>query len=248
MRVIYGINPVREALKVAGAGRGIENIFVWERRDDKVILDITNDAKRKGIKVKIASKERLIELSGVEKHQGVVAVFKGEFAYCHMEDAIKAWKDSGGRALFLVLDSIQDPQNLGSLIRAAAASGVHAVIIPKDRACQVTPAVTKASAGATELVMIVRVTNLNNALSDLKEEGVWTVGIEAGSGKSLYSVDMKTDIAIVVGSESDGIRRLVKETCDIVAQIPMKGPLNSLNAAQAGVVALFEAGRQRGFS
>ena len=94
---------MKEALKVAGAGRGIENIFVWERREDKVILDIANDARRKGIKVKIASKERLTELSGVEKHQGVVAVFKGEFAYCHIEDAIKAWKDSGGRALFLVL-------------------------------------------------------------------------------------------------------------------------------------------------
>jgi 23S rRNA (guanosine2251-2'-O)-methyltransferase len=148
-------------------------------------------------------------------------------------------------AFFLVLDSIQDPQNMGSLVRTAHAAGVHGVIVPKDRQSSVTATVVKASAGATEHIPIARVTNLAQTLERLKKENVWVLAVETGCKEDIFTSELKRDLAIVIGSEGKGIRRLVRERCDFCVTIPMAGKVNSLNAAQAGAVALFEARRQR---
>ncbi|MBI5809584.1 MAG: 23S rRNA (guanosine(2251)-2'-O)-methyltransferase RlmB [Deltaproteobacteria bacterium] len=242
MRVIYGINPVREALKGTSP---IEKILISSERSDRVIADIIRDAESAGVPVERAGKALLDRTAGGDNHQGAVAVFSEGFIYSDMDRLISAWKKSGHKAFFLILDSIQDPQNLGSLIRAAVAAGVHGVIIPKDRATAVTPSVVKASAGATAHAMIARETNLVRTIERLKEEQVWVTAIEADAKEEIYSANLQSDIALVIGSEGKGIRRLVREKCDLEASIPVSGGINSLNAAQAGVVAMFEAVRQR---
>ncbi|MBI5344156.1 MAG: 23S rRNA (guanosine(2251)-2'-O)-methyltransferase RlmB [Deltaproteobacteria bacterium] len=242
MRVIYGINPVREALKGTSP---IEKILISSERSDRVIADIIRDAESAGVPVERAGKALLDRTAGGDNHQGAVAVFSEGFIYSDMDRLISAWKKSGHKAFFLILDSIQDPQNLGSLIRAAVAAGVHGVIIPKDRATAVTPSVVKTSAGATAHAMIARETNLVRTIERLKEEQVWVTAIEADAKEEIYSANLQSDIALVIGSEGKGIRRLVREKCDLEASIPASGGINSLNAAQAGVVAMFEAVRQR---
>ncbi|MBI2400123.1 MAG: 23S rRNA (guanosine(2251)-2'-O)-methyltransferase RlmB [Deltaproteobacteria bacterium] len=242
MRTIYGINPVTEALR---AGKNIDRVVVSDTRGDKAVALIMKSASDKGIEVKRAPEDELRRISKTEKHQGVAAVLAEDFRYRDLEDLIAAWKESGGQAFFLILDSIQDPQNLGSLVRTANAAGVHGIIIPKDRASEVTATVVKTSAGATEVTPIAREVNISRAIERLKEEGVWVVAIEAGCRDTVYSADLDRDIAIVIGSEGRGIRRLVRENCDFCVSIPMYGEISSLNAAQAGAVALFEARRQR---
>ena len=244
MRIVYGINPVLEALRSKGA---LERVVVSKDRKDRAAVDVAATARARKVEVVAVAREELDRLAGSTNHQGVVAVFAGEFAYSDMEDLIAVWKRSGESALFLVLDSIQDPQNLGSLVRTAHASGAHGVIIPKDRACEVTPVVVKASAGATEHTPIAREVNLVRAIERLKAEGVWAAAVEADCKDNIYRTDLDRDLAIVVGSEGRGIRRLVRESCELCVSIPMAGVVNSLNAAQAGAVALFEARRQRLF-
>ncbi len=180
-----------------------------------------------------------------------MAVLRAEFRYAELEELIDRWKKSGGPAFFLVLDSIQDPRNMGSLVRTAHAAGVHGLIVAKDRSAPVTPVVVKASAGATEHLPIARVTNLVQAIKKLKEEGVWVLAVETGSAEDIFTADLKRDLAVVIGSEGKGIRRLVMEKCDFSAfipmgTIPMGGRVGSLNASVAGAIALFEARRQRG--
>ncbi|MEE9615091.1 MAG: 23S rRNA (guanosine(2251)-2'-O)-methyltransferase RlmB [Thermodesulfobacteriota bacterium] len=252
-RLVYGINPVREALRgrggrgaKGGSGGEVEKVVVSEGRCGRAAEEILKDAASKGIKVERVARKALDTLAGTQKHQGVLATLRGEYPYRDIEDLLSAWKESGTRAFFLVLDSIQDPQNLGSLVRTAHAAGVHGVITPKDRSAEVTAAVVKASAGATEHTRVARVTNLADALKRLKEEGVWVVGVEADSEEDIFTADLDRDLALVIGSEGKGIRRLVRERCDFCVSIPMAGRINSLNAAQAGAVALFEAKRQRG--
>ncbi|MBI5599902.1 MAG: 23S rRNA (guanosine(2251)-2'-O)-methyltransferase RlmB [Deltaproteobacteria bacterium] len=240
---VYGINPVVEALR--GACKDVESVLVSADREDRAVKEIILLSRSKGIEVKRLSADELTRISGNASHQGVAAFLKGAYPYRDIEDAIKIWKDSGETAFFLVLDSIHDPQNMGSLIRSALAAGVHAVIVPRDRSCPVTAAVVKASAGAAMHAAIARVTNLREAIKRLKEEGVWATAVELGSEQTIYASDLKGDIAIVIGSEGEGIRRLVREECDFRAHIPMRGAVNSLNAAQAGAVALFEARRQK---
>lgn len=242
MRTIYGINPVTEALR---SGTRIDRIIVSASRTDRTVASIIKAATDKGIEVRSAPEDELRRLSKTEKHQGIAAILSGEFSYRDLEDLIKDWKESGSQAFFLILDSIQDPQNLGSLVRTANAAGVHGIIIPKDRASDVTSTVVKASAGATEVTPIARETNITRAIERLKEDGVWVAAIEAGCRDTIYSVDLDRDIALVIGSEGRGIRRLVRESCDFCVSIPMYGEISSLNAAQAGAVALFEARRQR---
>jgi 23S rRNA (guanosine2251-2'-O)-methyltransferase len=242
MRIIYGINPVKEALKTSP--ESIEKIIISEERAAGA-GEIIKAAQAKNIEVRRLPQKELAALAGTPKHQGVAASIIGEFRYKDIEDLISSWKLTKEHAFFLVLDSIQDPQNLGSLIRAAVAAGVHGIIIPKDRACEVTPTVVKASAGASEHALIAREVNLTRAIERLKEEGVWAAAIEAGCKDDIYKTDLKRDLAIVVGSEGKGIRRLVRESCDFCLSIPMSGALNSLNAAQAGAIAIFEARRQR---
>ena len=242
MRTIYGINPVTEAIR---AGKNMDHVIVSASRSDKTAVSIMKAATDAGIEVRRAPEEELRRLTKTDKHQGVAAVLAEEFRYSSFEDLIDAWKQSGSQAFFLILDSIQDPQNLGSLVRTANAAGVHGVIIPKDRASEVTSTVVKTSAGATEVTPIAREVNITRVIERLKEEGVWVVAVEGGCAETVYSADLDRDIAIVIGSEGRGIRRLVKENCDFCVSIPMYGEISSLNAAQAGAVALFETRRQR---
>jgi len=242
MRTIYGVNPVTEALR---AGRNIDHIIVSGARGGNATASITKAATDAGIEVRRAPDEELKRLVRTDKHQGVVAVLAEEFRYSDIDDIIDVWKKSGEQAFILILDSIQDPQNLGSLVRTANAAGVHGVIIPKDRASEVTSTVVKTSAGATEVTLIARETNITRVIERLKEEGVWVAAVEGGCAETLYGADLVRDIAIVIGSEGRGIRRLVKESCDFCVSIPMYGEISSLNAAQAGAIALFEARRQR---
>jgi len=243
MRVIYGINPVKEAIK--GNPDRLNCIYVSSARHDKQIEAIIEGARANGVEVKKTPIEEIDRVTGPVNHQGLYALLKDPFRYRELDELRAVWKASGRPALFLILDSIQDPQNLGSLIRAADAAGVQGVIIPKDRACEITPAVVKASAGATEHVPVAREVNISNAIASLKEAGVWVAAVEADCKESLYKADLKGDIAFVIGSEGKGIRRLVRERCDFCVSIPSSGKLNSLNAAQAGAIALFEAVRQR---
>lgn len=245
MRMIYGVNPVMEAIKASPGN--IDWLLVSEARSDRTMAELLRAAKTRDIEVRKVAPAELDKLAGKGRHQGVAAVISGEFKYLETEDLIAAWKKSGGMAFFLILDSIQDPQNLGSLIRTASAAGVHGVIIPRDRACEITPAVVRASAGATEHMLVAREVNLTRAVERLKEENVWVAGVEADARESIYGMDLDRDLALVIGSEGKGIRRLVKESCDFTVSIPMEGRLNSLNAAQAGAVAMFEARRQRLF-
>ncbi|VAV84460.1 23S rRNA (guanosine(2251)-2'-O)-methyltransferase [hydrothermal vent metagenome] len=243
MRIVYGINPVTEAL---AAGRGaISEILISTKRRDKSFDAIVKKAAARKIKVTKAEQRRLGEVAGTDGHQGVVAVFKGEYPYCDIEEILDNWRASGEAAFILILDCIQDPQNFGSLVRAAHCAGVQGIVIPKDRAAQVTPAVVKASAGATEHSLIARVTNLREAIRKLKDAGVWIAGIEASFGETIYNTELDGDIAVVIGSEGSGMRRLIREECDYQVSIPMKGQVNSMNAAQAGAVAVFEVARQK---
>jgi len=238
MRIIYGINPVLEALN--SHPEAFKDILILPGRHRR-IRDL---AIQKGIKPRVVGKETMERFSRTPHHQGVVGIL-AEFKYADIKDILDRWRSSGERALILVLDCIQDPQNLGSLIRSAHASGAHGIIIPKDRAAEVTPTVVKASAGATEYMLIARVTNIARALEEVKGEGIWVVGVEADAKETLYKTDMDRDLAIVIGSEGEGIRRLVKERCDMLVSIPMKGKVSSLNAAVAGAITLFEVVRRR---
>ncbi len=243
-RIIYGVNPVIEAAR--GAPGSIEKILLASARKDAAAANVTEAARAGNIEVVRVAKREIDTLAGTEKHQGVAAVMAGEFIYTGLDLLISGWRESGQRAFFLILDSVQDPGNLGSLVRSASGAGVHGVIISKHRASPVTPAVEKASAGATAHTRIAAVTNIVKAIELLKNEGVWIYGLGAGEGGSIYSTDLTGDAALVVGGEGKGLRRLVKERCDHLVSIPMAGSIDSLNAAQAGAVAMFELRRQRG--
>ncbi|MBI5326907.1 MAG: 23S rRNA (guanosine(2251)-2'-O)-methyltransferase RlmB [Deltaproteobacteria bacterium] len=242
MRIIYGINPVSEALK--SCPEHFKDILIAAGRTGQAVEKIKRLAEQHGIKCRVVEKGEIERLAQTHHHQGVIGSL-AEFKYTDIEDILQRWKSSGEKALILILDCIQDPHNLGSLIRTANVAGVHGVIIPKDRAAEVTPAVVKASAGAIEHMLISRVTNIADTILRLKEAGLWIMGIEAGGSQDIYSFDMNTDLAIVIGSEGKGIRRLVKERCDVCLSIPMKGSISSLNVSVAGGIALFEAVRKR---
>ena len=243
-RIIYGVNPVIEAARSASAS--VERILIASGRKDKATSKVLDVARTGNIEVERVAKKEIDALTGTEKHQGVAAVMAAEFGYAELDDLLEAWRASGERAFFLVLDSVQDPGNLGSLIRSACAAGVHGVIISKRRAAPVTPAVEKVSAGATAHTRIAVVTNITRAIEILKKEGVWVYGLVSGESSDIYGEDLTVDAALVVGGEDKGLTRLVKERCDHRVSIPMAGDFDSLNAAQAGAVAMFELRRQRG--
>lgn len=242
MRIIYGINPVKEALRKNSA---LDKVLISASRQDRNSLEITMMTASKNIPVEKRPEEELTRLANTPGHQGVVALLSGVFAYCGLDDMLDAWKKTGESAFFLILDSIQDPQNLGSLIRTAVCAGVHGIVIPKDRACDVTPVAAKSSAGASEHVLIAKETNLTRVIERLKEENIWSIALEADAKETIYGSDLNRNTALVVGSEGKGIRRLVRDTCDMSLSIPLSEKLNSLNAAQAGAVAMFEVRRQR---
>ena len=240
--IIYGINPVTETLKI-GASQ-IKKIIFNKEKKVKGLNTLIDLAQRGKVPVEYKQKRLLDQISGVKHHQGVLA-FVSPYKEVGLDEIIKSWRNSGEKLLLLILDGIQDPQNLGALIRTACACGVHGVITLKDKAAPVTGAVYKASAGAVVHTNIARVINIAAAIGYLKERGVWIVGTSAESKASLYEIDGTLDLALVIGSEGRGIKPLVKKKCDFLVNIPLRGAISSLNASAAGAVALYEIVRQR---
>jgi 23S rRNA (guanosine2251-2'-O)-methyltransferase len=241
-RYIYGRHPVGEALRARP--REVQRLFVASGRGER-LSDILRVAERHGITVAAVSKHALEELVGDVPHQGIVAAVVA-FTYVDIDDVVQEVLQKGEAPLIVALDQVQDPHNLGSLVRSAFALGAHGLLMPKDNSCEVTPTVVKSSAGATAHLPIARVTNLRRALEELKRAGLWVVGAAAGQGRAPWEVDFTSPTVLVIGSEGWGLRRLIGESCDLLVQIPMPGPLGSLNASVAGGVLLYEACRQRG--
>jgi 23S rRNA (guanosine2251-2'-O)-methyltransferase len=243
VRILYGVNPVRELLR--GGGEGLAELWLAEGGTrGPAFAELERLGRAAGAKVRAAPRAKLDRLSGTDRHQGVVAVV-ADFAYAEVEDLLAAAAASGRPPLLVVLDGVEDPHNLGAVIRSAHALGAHGVVIPKDRAVGVTPTVAKASAGAVERTRVARVTNVAKTIEALKEEGVWSVALAADGDRSLAEVDLKGPTALVLGSEGEGLRPLVRKTCDLSALIPMTGEIDSLSVSASAAVALYEADRQR---
>jgi 23S rRNA (guanosine2251-2'-O)-methyltransferase len=233
--VIGGVNPVLEALRAHG--RRVQRIYLAEGRSTSGLRDLQELAHAAGVRIQKTDRERLDKLFQAKNHQGVVAVV-GPYAYWQIEEILE--KAAGPQALVLILDSIQDPMNLGSLIRSADAAGAAGIVIPREKSAPVTPTVVKASAGAAEYVPVARAVNLVQAIETMKKEGFWIVGADASAKETIYEIDLPPRLGLVVGAEGKGLRRLVKEKCDLLAAIPLRGKVASLNASVAGAVAMFE--------
>ena len=238
--IIYGLNPVMEALR---GSRQIYELFLAGSSSDKRMEKLLKLAAERKVPVRQREKADLTRLCGIDHHQGV-ALRVEPFPYADLDDILADLKGSGD-GLILVLDSVQDPHNLGALIRSAACAGAHAVVIPRDRAAGVTAAAEKASAGASETIPVAQVTNISKALEDLKSAGFWIFGADGSARRNLYQQDLTGPVALVIGGEGGGIRPLVRKGCDEVVSIPMQGGVNSLNASVAGGILLFEVVRQR---
>ncbi len=241
-QIIYGIHPINEALK--SSPLQIEKLFISTENPSPIIRTIIDIAQKNLIPVEYTNKEVMNRLAKGGVHQNILAVIK-EVTYTSLEELISRWKKEGSKALFLILDCIQDPQNFGSLIRTALGCGAHGIIIPKDRSVGLTPAVIKSSSGASMYLPITRVTNLASSIDTLKNNGIWVFGASAEAKDIIYQIDLTIDIAIVIGSESKGIRPLIKKKCDRLFSIPMKGPISSFNASVSGGMILYEVMRQR---
>ena len=239
--VIEGRNAVIEALR---AGTAIDKIYLQKGETDKTLGHIASKARSAGAVVVEADKRKLDAMSRTHAHQGVIALAAVR-EYAGVEDILRAAEERGEPPLIVVCDEISDPHNLGAIIRTAECAGAHGVIIPKRRSAGLTAIVAKTSAGAVSYLPVARVPNLTAVLKQLKEEGLWVFGADAAGGTRLYDADLKGPAAIVIGSEGDGMGRLVREQCDFLVSIPMKGQLNSLNASAAAAVVLYEAVRQR---
>lgn len=237
---IEGRQPVLEALK---AGRKIKTIYIAEGTKGETLKDIKKRAGERNVPIRYVSRVELDKIAVTGSEQGVVALGAHK-AYVDVEDICQTAADKGEDPFVLVLDQIQDPQNLGSIIRTAEAVGVHGIIIPKNRAVSVTPTVEKVSAGAAEYVSIAQ-SNIAAALDILKAQGCWVVGADAQGEIDCFEADLTGPIALVIGSEGEGMRRLVKEKCDLTVKLPMLGRVNSLNAANAASVLMYEVLRQR---
>ncbi len=237
---IVGRNPVIEAFR---AGRTIDKIFILDGCQDGPIMTIKREAKKQNTLMKFVTKERLDQMSESGKHQGVIA-YAAAYEYAQVEDILKAAQEKGEPPFLFLLDNIEDPHNLGAMIRTANLAGAHGVIIPKNRAAGLTAVVAKTSAGALNYTPVAKVTNLSKTIEDLKKEGIWFVCADM-DGTRMYDLDLKGPIGIVIGSEGEGVGRLVKEKCDFVAAIPMKGNIDSLNASVAAGVLAYEIVRQR---
>lgn len=237
---IEGRNAVLEAFR---SGRTIDKLFVLDGCKDGPVQSIMREAKKHDTIVNFVTKERLDQLSETKKHQGVIAM-AAAYGYSTV-DEILARAEEKGEPLFLVLlDNIEDPHNLGAIIRTANLAGAHGVIIPKRRAVGLTATVAKASAGAINYTPVAKVTNLTQTIKELKEKGIWFVCADMG-GTTMYDLDLKGPIGLVIGNEGEGVGKLVKENCDFIASIPMRGDIDSLNASVACGVLSFEIVRQR---
>jgi 23S rRNA (guanosine2251-2'-O)-methyltransferase len=243
-RHVYGVNPVLEALRVRADE--VERLYITEGQlGSKAAAEILSRARDAGIRVERVPRERLASLAEGGVHQGVVAELRG-FQYAEVADLLEAAEASGRPPLIVVLDGIQDPHNLGAIIRSAHALGAHGVVIGKDRAVPVTGLVAKASAGAVEHCPIARVVNISRALEELKEAGVWVAAADIDSPEPLWKARLDGPLAIVVGAEGAGVREGVLKHCDFRLRIPMAGQVGSLNASVSAAILLYEVARQRG--
>jgi len=242
--ILYGRNAVKEALR-AERRRFYKLVLAEGVRVAGAVADIVDIAEQRQIPLQRVERCKLDEL-GVN-HQGVAAEVS-PYPYIDLEDILAAPEEKREVPLLLLLDCLQDPQNLGTLLRTAEAVGVHGVVTPRRRAAGVTPAVVNSSAGAVEHLLVARVTNLVRTMEKLKERGLWIVGLEnVPEAKAHHEVDLNVPLALVVGSEGRGMRRLVRKACDFLIRLPMRGQVGSLNAAVAGSIALYEVRRQRGW-
>lgn len=239
--IIEGRNAVIEALRV---GRSIDKIFIAKGETDKTLGHIASKAREAGIVVVDADRRKLDNMSVTKAHQGVIALI-GVNEYCSIDDILALAEERSEAPFVIVCDEVSDPRNLGAIIRSAECAGAHGVIIPKRRSAGLTAIVGKASAGAAEHMKIARVANLPSALKELKDKGIWIYGAAAGGSSDLWKTDFTGSMALVIGSEGDGIGRLVRENCDFIVNIPMVGKINSLNASAAGTVIMYEVLRQR---
>ena len=238
---IEGRNAVLEAVR---AGKPIDKLYVLDGCPDGPVRTIIREAKKGDTIINYVKKERLDQLSETGHHQGVIAM-AASYEYATVEDILEKAREKGEAPFIFVLDNIEDPHNLGAMIRTANLAGAHGVIIPKRRAVGLTPTVARTSAGAINYTPVAKVTNLKQTMEQLKKEGMWFVCADM-DGTPYYQMDLKGPMGLVIGNEGEGVSRLIKETCDFVASIPMKGDIDSLNASVAAGVLAFEIARQRG--
>lgn len=237
---IEGRNAVMEAFR---SGKTIDKLFVLEGCQNGPVRSITREARKHDTIVNFVSIERLDQISETKKHQGVIA-FAAAYEYASVEDMLESAKKKGEQPFLLLLDNIEDPHNLGAILRTANLAGAHGVIIPKRRAVGLTATVGKTSAGAINYTPVAKVSNLSNTIRELKEQGLWFVCADM-DGTRMYDLDLKGPIGLVIGSEGEGVSKLVKENCDFTAAIPMAGEIDSLNASVAAGILAYEIVRQR---
>lgn len=237
---IEGRNAVIEAFR---AGRPIDRIYIQDGCQDGPVMTIKREAKKQDTLVKYVAKERLDQMSQTGRHQGVIAC-AAAYEYAQVEDMLAAAEQKGEPPFLILLDNIEDPHNLGAIIRTANLAGVHGVIIPKNRAVGLTAVVARTSAGALNYTPVAKVTNLVKTMEELKKKGLWFVCADM-EGEQMYRLNLTGPIGLVIGSEGEGVGRLVRESCDMVAAIPMKGEIDSLNASVAAGVLAYEIVRQR---
>ncbi len=237
---IEGRNAVIEAFR---SGKTVDKLYILDGCQDGPVMTIKREAKKHDTIVKYVTKERLDQMSQTGKHQGVIAVIAA-YDYAEVEDILQKARDKGEAPFIFLLDNIEDPHNLGAIIRTTNLAGAHGVIIPKNRAVGLTATVARTSAGALNYTPVAKVTNLSKTIEELKKEGMWFVCADMG-GTSMYQLDLKGPMGLVIGNEGDGVSRLVREKCDFIASIPMKGDIDSLNASVAAGVLAYEIVRQR---
>ena len=238
---IEGRNAVLEAFR---SGKSIDKLYVLDGCQDGPVRTIVREARKKDTILNFVTRERLDQISETGHHQGVIAV-AAAYSYSTVEEILQKAKEKGEAPFLILLDNIEDPHNLGAIIRTANLAGAHGVIIPKRRAAGLTPVAARTSAGAIYHTPVAKVTNLTAVMEELKKEGLWFVCADM-DGTSMYQLDLKGPIGLVIGNEGEGVSRLVKEHCDFVVSIPMKGDIDSLNASVAAGVLAYEIVRQRG--
>lgn len=238
---IEGRNAVIEAFR---AGKPIDKLYVLDGCQDGPVRTIVREAKKHDTILQFVTKERLDQLSSTGKHQGVLAQ-AAAYEYASVDDILKRAEEKGEPPFLILLDGIEDPHNLGAILRTANLCGAHGIIIPKRRAVGLTAVVAKTSCGAINYTPVAKVTNLKKTMDDLKKQGIWFVCADM-DGTTMYDLDLSGPIGLVIGSEGDGVSRLVRENCDMIASIPMKGDIDSLNASVAAGVLAYEIVRQRG--
>jgi len=238
---IVGRKPVLEALK---SHQSLQKILILYGTHGRAIDDIRGLAKKNGVLVSEVDKQKFRQIADPASAQGIAAILESK-AYVEIEDLLGIARQNGEHPFLLILDEIEDPHNLGALIRTAECAGVHGVVLPRHHSAQINETVAKTSAGASVHMPAARVANIAQAIDLLKENGVWVIGTDSSGDKPYYEVDYKGPVALVVGNEGKGIRRLVKEKCDFLVKIPLHGKLESLNASVAGALVMFEAARTR---